>query len=207
MGGGRADRHRRSRRTRPAGRSRSTPSAPRPRSWLLDAFEAAIGPTGPNPLHHRIEHNIQVTDAQLARMVAMHLPMVIHLDTAVPTGWADRTPWPRWPRRPARVAWLTRWRDFVDAGLHVAAATDMPWILPDFKLTDDIGRPVDQIAGGMDPIGRVNPEPPAWMARSAADRRAGPAGSDRRRSVRAGGRDAARASGAGHARRRHDPER
>ena len=40
----------------------------------------------------------------------------------------------------------------------------MPWILPDFKLTDDIGRPVDQIAGGMDPRGRTYPETPAWMA-------------------------------------------
>jgi predicted amidohydrolase YtcJ len=61
------------------------------------------------------------------------------------------------------TAWLARWRDFVEAGLHAAAATDMPWILPDFKLTDDIGRPVDQIAGGMDPTGRVYPAP-EWAA-------------------------------------------
>ena len=40
-------------------------------------------PDGPNPLRHRIEHDIQVTDAQLARMVAMNVPTVIHLDTAV----------------------------------------------------------------------------------------------------------------------------
>ena len=32
------------------------------------------------------------------------------------------------------------------------------------ELTDDIGRPVDQIAGGMDGRGRrMNPETPAWM--------------------------------------------
>lgn len=48
--------------------------------------------------------------------------------------------------------------------MHVAGATDAPWIFPDFIMTDDIGRPVDQIAGGMDPIGRVYPEPPEWMA-------------------------------------------
>ena len=30
----------------------------------------------------------------------------------------------------------------------VAAATDMPWFLTDLGLTDDISRPVDQIAGG-----------------------------------------------------------
>ena len=47
---------------------------------VLDAFEAALGPTGPNPLHHRIEHAIEVSDEQLARMVAMDLVTVIHLD-------------------------------------------------------------------------------------------------------------------------------
>ena len=41
---------------------------------VLDAFEAALGPTGPNPLHHRIEHAVQVTDEQLARLVAMDIP-------------------------------------------------------------------------------------------------------------------------------------
>ena len=127
----------------------------------LDALEAVLGPTGPNPLHHRIEHALQVTDAQLARMVAMQLPVVIHLDSAASDWLGD-------PDDQAALggdtAWLTRWRDFVDAGLHVAGATDAPWIFPNFIMTDDIGRPVDQIAGGVDPIGRLYPEPPAWMA-------------------------------------------
>jgi predicted amidohydrolase YtcJ len=128
---------------------------------VLDAFEAAIGPTGPNPLHHRIEHVLQVTDPQLARMVAMQLPVVIHLDTVA----AD---WVGDPEDVAALggdtAWLTRWRDFVDAGLHAAGASDAPWIFPNFTLMAEIGRPVDQIAGGMDPRGWVHPEPPEWMA-------------------------------------------
>ena len=33
----------------------------------------------------------------------------------------------------------------------------------DFALTDDIGRPVDQIAGGMDGRGREYPETPEWI--------------------------------------------
>jgi predicted amidohydrolase YtcJ len=133
---------------------------------VLDAFESAIGPNGPNPLHHRIEHAIQVADDQLARMVAMDLATVIHLDGAA-AGWLLE---PEFldhlgPRNPGEeVGWLARWRDFVDAGLHVAAASDTPWIFPDFVLTDDIGRPVDQIAGGMDARGRAHPEPPEWMA-------------------------------------------
>ena len=49
---------------------------------VLDAYEASLGPTGPNPLHHRIDHAIQVTDEQLARMVDMDLATVVHLDGA-----------------------------------------------------------------------------------------------------------------------------
>ncbi|MEO7295230.1 MAG: amidohydrolase family protein [Candidatus Limnocylindria bacterium] len=51
----------------------------------------------------------------------------------------------------------------MDAGLHVAAATETPWIFPDLELTQQIGRPVDQIAGGMDGRGRANSETPAWV--------------------------------------------
>lgn len=62
------------------------------------------------------------------------------------------------------VALLARWRDFVDAGLHVAATTDMPWFLPDTLLTDEMVRPPDQIASGMDGRGRAWPgDPPAWV--------------------------------------------
>jgi predicted amidohydrolase YtcJ len=132
-----------------------------PVEQALDAFEAALGPNGPNPLHHRIEHAMQVTDAQLQRMVAMQLALGIHLDTAA-TDWLSGPEWQA--ELGGDTAWLSRWRDFVEAGLHVAGTTDMPWILDDFKLTDDIGRPVDQVAGGMDPRGRRYPEPPAWMA-------------------------------------------
>jgi hypothetical protein len=39
----------------------------------------------------------------------------------------------------------------------------MPWFLIDFNQTDDIARPQDQIAGGMDGRGRVWPETPAWI--------------------------------------------
>jgi predicted amidohydrolase YtcJ len=132
---------------------------------VLDAFEAAIGPSGPNPLHHRIDHAIQVTDEQLARMVDMDVATVIHLDGGA-ADWvleADYLGNLGPDNAGEEVGWLARWRDFVEAGLHVAAASDAPWIFPDFALTDDIGRPVDQIAGGMDGRGRANPETPDWV--------------------------------------------
>ena len=132
----------------------------------LNAFEAALGPSGPNPLNHRVDHVIEVSDDQLDRMVAMDLGTVIHLDGAA-TDWALEGDYLGYfgpePDTREEVAWLARWRDFVDAGLHVAAATDSPWITPGFELTDDTLRPVDQIAGGMDGRGRANPETPDWV--------------------------------------------
>ena len=132
---------------------------------VLDAFEAAIDRNGPNPLHHRIEHALQVTDEQLERMVAMDLVPVIQLDGVAGdwVAWAKSLGDEGRDYEAEGVELLGRWRDFVDAGLHVAATTDMPWFLVDLNLTDDIARPQDQIAGGMDGRGRVYPDVPAWV--------------------------------------------
>ena len=102
---------------------------------VLDAFEAAIGPTGPNPLHHRIDHAVQVSDEQLARMVAMDLATVIHLDGVAGDWvlWSDYLGHGSPDNLEGGTDWLGRWRDFVDAGLHVASATDMPWFLTDSR--------------------------------------------------------------------------
>jgi predicted amidohydrolase YtcJ len=130
---------------------------------VLDAYEAALGPIGPNPLHHRIEHAMQVTDEQLARLVAMDIPIVSHFDGASDWLLDDRVVAEFDREDPGeQLPLLDRWRDFVDAGLHVAAATDAPWTFPDFELTADMGRPVDQIAAGMDGRVRTSPEPPSW---------------------------------------------
>ena len=103
-----------------------------------------------------------MTDEHLARMVAMDIATVIHLEGA--SDWildqgllaeVDRDD-------PEQLVLLGRWRDFVDAGLHVASATDAPWTFPDFELTDDMGRPVDQIAAGMDGRLRTRPATPPW---------------------------------------------
>ncbi len=133
----------------------------------LDAYEAALGRAGPNPLHHRIEHATEVSDDQLARIVAMDLVTVIHPDGSA----VDLVLWDEYmgvgADHPAeQMGWLSRWRDFVEAGLHVAAATDAPWFspfVPHATLTEGIGRPVDQIAGGMEGRGPEFPETTAWI--------------------------------------------
>ena len=132
---------------------------------LLDAYEGTIGLSGPNPLHHRIEHALQVTDEQLSRLVAMDIATVIHLEGA--SDWMlDARNLPAVDRDDLgeQLPFLGRWRDFVDAGLHVASATDAPWTFEDFVLTDDMGRPLDQIAAGMDGHVRTSADLPPWAA-------------------------------------------
>jgi predicted amidohydrolase YtcJ len=98
-------------------------------------------------------------------MVAMDLVPVIQLD-GVAGDWVQWTASQGAEGRDYEaegVELLGRWRDIVDAGLHVAATTDMPWFLVDFNLTDGIVRPQDQVAGGMDGRGRAYPDTPAWV--------------------------------------------
>ena len=139
---------------------------------VLDAFEAALGPAGPNPLHHRIEHVIEVTDEELARMVALDLGVVIHPDGETDWIMSDGvvSEFDRQSPPPDVAAEFGRWRDFIEAGLHVAFATDAPWTFPESEagdgtaaLTDDMGRPVDHIAAGMDGRQRVHPDLPEWL--------------------------------------------
>jgi predicted amidohydrolase YtcJ len=126
---------------------------------VLAAYEHTLA-GGPNTRHHRIDHAIQVTDEQLARMAELDLATVIHLDGAS-SDWVLEADY--LGNLGENTSWLARWHDFVEAGLHVASTVDTPWIFPGLTLTDDIGRPVDQIAGGMDGRGRANPETPAWV--------------------------------------------
>ncbi len=70
-------------------------------------------------------------------MVAMDLATVIHLDGAA--DWLlDDEVLAQFDRDDPgeEIGWLARWRDFVDAGLHVASATDAPWTFPDFDESD-----------------------------------------------------------------------
>ena len=144
---------------------------------VLDAFEAALGPTGPNPLHHRIEHAVQVTDEELARMVALDLATVIHLDGE--PDWImyddfladfDRD---NPPRRHRGAGWpLARLRGRGAAcRLCNRRAVDLPGLREAmFELTDDMGRPVDQIAAGMDGKAAHEPGDAGVAARPDADR-------------------------------------
>ena len=79
-----------------------------------------------------------MTDDQLARLVAMDVATVIHLEGA--NDWMlDARTLPAVDRADSsrQLPLLGRWRDFVDAGLHVASATDAPWTFEDFALREN----------------------------------------------------------------------
>jgi predicted amidohydrolase YtcJ len=113
---------------------------------VLDAFEAALGGE-PNLLHHRIEHAIQVSDEQLQRIVNLGLVVVGHTEGLSTDALAD----PEYLEHLGEdISWLNRYREFVDAGVRFASASDTPWMYPDLQVTSLVGRPQDLIAGAMD---------------------------------------------------------
>jgi predicted amidohydrolase YtcJ len=129
---------------------------------VLDAYEAALAGR-PNDRRHRIEHAVQVTDEQLQRIVDLGLLTIVHLagsasDFALDDDYVDHFTEPG-----EETAWLTRWRDFVDAGIPVAVGVDAPWMFRDLALEPGVGTPMDFVAGAMDGVGHVNPTPPDWV--------------------------------------------
>jgi len=44
---------------------------------------------------------------------------------------------------------LAQWRDYVDAGISVAAGVDAPWLFRDLALEQGVGTPMDFVAGAM----------------------------------------------------------
>ena len=126
---------------------------------VLDAFEAALGGE-PNLLRHRIEHGVQVTDEQLQRIADLGLVVIGH-----PAGLStDSVADPVYLENLGEdTAWLNRYRDFADAGIKFASASDTPWIFPHLQVTPGVGRPQDLIAGGMDGRGSDGTEAPPFV--------------------------------------------
>ena len=126
---------------------------------VLDAFEAALGGE-PNLLRHRIEHAVQVTDDQLQRIAELGLVVVGHTAGFPTDSYGD----PEYLELVGEdTAWLNRYRDFVEADIRFASASDTPWIYPDLQVTPDLGRPQDLIAGAMDGQGTDGTEAPPFI--------------------------------------------
>ena len=129
---------------------------------VLDAYEAALA-GGPNDRRHRIEHAIQVTDEQLRRIVDLDLVTVVHLAGSA-SDWILEDDYLGHLAEPGEdTAWLARWRDFVDAGISVAAGVDAPWLFRDLELEPGVGTPMDFVAGAMNGVGHINPNPAEWV--------------------------------------------
>jgi predicted amidohydrolase YtcJ len=129
---------------------------------VLDAFEVALDGE-PNLLRHRIEHAVQVTDEQLQRIADLGLIVVGH--TAGFFWASDSVADPAYLESLGEdTAWLNRYRDFVDAGIRLASASDTPWLFVDLDVTEDVGRPQDLIAGAMDGRGVDGTDAPSFVA-------------------------------------------
>jgi predicted amidohydrolase YtcJ len=126
---------------------------------VLNAFASALA-GDPNRLRHRIEHAMVVRDDQIRRIRQLGLIASIQL-TFFQSDWLTGAFWTGFEPAlgPARIGWAGRWRDLLDAGVHVIGSTDTPWFAEDWVL----GSPLESVEMAVTRIGRNGTQPAPWM--------------------------------------------
>lgn len=90
---------------------------------VIDAYEAALAGASNVDHRHRIEHLMTVRDDQVQRMADLAILASFQLTWFTPDTTADV----EGTLDPARLPWVGRWRDLLDAGVPAVASTDHPW--------------------------------------------------------------------------------
>jgi predicted amidohydrolase YtcJ len=90
---------------------------------VLDAYEAALAGASNVDHRHRIEHLMTVRDDQVRRLAEMAILASFQLTWFTPDTTADVVG----TLDEARLPWVGRWRDLLDAGVPAVASTDHPW--------------------------------------------------------------------------------
>ncbi len=106
---------------------------------------------------------LEDTEVLLAERARLELVTVVHLAGSASDWTLDNEYLGHLAEPGEDTAWLTRWRDFVDAGIAVAAGVDAPWMFRDLALEPGVGTPMDLVAGAMDGVGHIKPNPPEWV--------------------------------------------
>jgi predicted amidohydrolase YtcJ len=90
---------------------------------VLDAYDAALAGADNADHRHRIEHCMALRDDQIQRMRDLAILASFQLTwfSTDPNSHAEVT------LDPARLRWLGRWRDLLEAGVPAVASTDHPW--------------------------------------------------------------------------------
>ena len=126
---------------------------------VLDAYEAALAGADNADHRHRIEHCMALRDDQVQRMRDLAILASFQLTwfSTDPNSHAELT------LDPARLRWLGRWRDLLEAGVPAVASTDHPW---DDLESVDIPRSGAMWAMGAAVTRVLDPavEPHAWQA-------------------------------------------
>lgn len=123
---------------------------------ILAAIEkAGAGPSG-DPYRDRIEHVIAASDASIAKMKQLDVIASIQLNG--PGGFVEAADFDS-ATTPEVLGIMARWKDLVDAGLHVAGSTDWPWITADPAFNGPLGMLYHAVTR-KGPGGRA---PEAWM--------------------------------------------
>jgi predicted amidohydrolase YtcJ len=126
---------------------------------VLDAYEAALGGASNAAHRHRIEHLMAVRDDQVQRMAEMAIVASFQLTWFT----TDTTPDVESTVGSARLPWIGRWRDLLDAGVIAVASTDHPYDdLEEANRSD--GRAMKALSVAVTRVASPDVEPEPWQA-------------------------------------------
>lgn len=121
---------------------------------VLNAYQSVIG-NGDNDLRHRIDHLVLLRSDQITRMAELGIYGVVQLPW-FNSDWNDRIE----PVIGRDWAVLTgRWRDLLDAGVHLLGSTDWPY----GQLYEAINTPLGIMATAVTRIGNLGETPVDFM--------------------------------------------
>ena len=117
---------------------------------VLNAFETVLA-NQDNILRHRIEHLVLLRDDQIENMANLGILGCIQFPW-FNSDWNDYI-----NETDIHIPFLSRWRDLLDAGIHVMGSTDYPYTLHDTQ------SPIIAISMVMTRIGVKGGSPTNWM--------------------------------------------
>lgn len=119
---------------------------------ILDAYATALAGR-PNEARHRIEHVAIMRDDQIERIRELGLLASVQLSW-FNSDWAEQV---ESELGPERARWAGRWRDLLDANVHVIGGTDHPWG------KGEVGPALKAVYQAVTRVGEQGAPPPAWM--------------------------------------------
>jgi len=130
---------------------------------VLNAFELALEGDDNSASRHRIEHVVAITDEQVTRMANMGIIASIQMNVPASLLSADYRDALHQLVQEEPVGTVARWRDLVEAGVHIIGNTDFPSIDMEIIEGPAPGSPIRLLYRGVTRTWADKQPPETWM--------------------------------------------